>query len=258
MKLTPNALGIMIGGLVIASPALGQYASPPPQKAPEAGQGTAPAAAQGKTPKISSGARKEIIALQTAVNAKDAATIPAAIAAAKAKAKSKDDLYAVGQLQLKAAVDANDNAAIVNGLNAVLGSGFLEPADTLPLYLNLGKLQYNAKAYDQAAAAFEQMLKIDPANADATVMLAETRNGQGRTAEAVTMIQKAIAAKTAAGQKAEENWYKRAVALAFNAKLPNAPELGRQWVTAYPSPKNWRDTIRIYQTSSRLDDATLI
>jgi len=258
MKLTPTAVGIMLGGLVTASPALAQYASPPPQKAPEATQGAAPAAAPGKTPKISSGARKEIVALQAAVNAKDAAAIPAALAAAKAKAKSKDDLYAVGQLQLKAAVDANDNAAIINGLNAVLTSGFLDPAETLPLYLNLGKLNYNAKAYDQASAAFEQMLKIDPNNADAIVMLAETRNGQGRTAEAVTMIQKAIAAKTSAGQKADENWYKRAVALAFNAKLPNAPELGRQWVTAYPSPKNWRDTIRIYQTSSKLDDAALI
>ena len=86
--------------------------------------------------------------------------------------------------------------------------------------------------YDQAAAAFEQVLKIDPNNVDAMVMLAETRNGQGRTAEAVTMIQKAIAARIAAGQKADETWYKRAVALAFNAKLPTAanssPRLGRR------------------------------
>ena len=99
------------------------------------------------------------------------------------------------------------------------------------------------------------MLKIDPNNLDAMVMLAETRNGQGRTAEAVSLIQKAIAAKSAAGQKADESWYKRAVALAFNAKLPTAPELSRKWVAAYPSPKNWRDTIRIYQTTSQLDDS---
>ena len=249
MKLTNIALGIIVGGLVTASPAIAQ------EKAPDA---AASAQAAAKAPKISSGARKEIVALQTAVNAKDVATIPTALAAAKAKAKSKDDLYAIGQLQLKAAVDANDNAAIVNGLNAVLSSGFLDPADTLPLYMNLGKIQYNAKSYEPAAAAFEQVLKLNPNDVDATVMLAETRNGQGRTAEAVAMIQKAIAARTAAGQKSEENWYKRAVALAFNGNLPNVSEVGRQWVAAYPSPKSWRDTIRIYQTSSKLDDAALI
>ena len=36
------------------------------------------------------------------------------------------------------------------------------------------------------------------------------------------------------------------------------PALARDWVAAYPSPKNWRDAIRIYQTNSGLDDASLI
>jgi tetratricopeptide (TPR) repeat protein len=260
MKLTPIALALAFGGLMAASPALAQYASPPPAQAPDAprGESQAQAQAQGPQPKVSKAALKEIQALQTAVNAKDAAAIPGALAAAQAKAKTKDDQYIVAQLQLRAAVDAKNDAATIAGLQAVLASGFLPQAETLPLYMNLGKLNYNAKSYDAAATAFEQMLKADPNNLDATVMLAETRNGQGRPAEAVTLIQKAIAAKTAAGQKAEETWYKRAVALAFNAKLPNATELGRQWVQAYPNAKTWRDTIRIYQTTSQLDDAALL
>ena len=258
MKLTPTAIALMFGGMMAASPALAQYASPPPAQAPAAPQTATQAPAQAPQVKVSNAARKEIAALQAAVNAKDAAAIPAALAAAKAKAKTKDDNYAIAQLQLKAAVDANDNPAIISALQGVIATGFLSPAETMPLYMNLGKLSYNAKSYDAAAQAFEQILKVDPNNLDATVLLAETRNGQGRTAEAVTMIQKAIAAKTAAGQKAEESWYKRSVALAFNAKLPNAPELGRQWVAAYPSPKTWRDAIRIYQTSSQMDDSALL
>ena len=47
----------------------------------------------------------------------------------------------IAQLQLKAAVDAKDNAAIVAGLQAVLSFGLPAPAETLPLYINLGKLQ---------------------------------------------------------------------------------------------------------------------
>jgi tetratricopeptide (TPR) repeat protein len=258
MKLNPIALAISLGGLAAASPALAQYASPPPAQVPNVPRAETQTQAKGPEIKVSAGARKEIAALQTAVNAKDAATIPAALAAAKAKAKSKDDQYAIAQLQLKAAVDANDKVAMLAGLQAVISSGFLSPAETLPLYMNVGQLNYNAKSYDAAAAAFEQMLKIDPNHLDATVMLGETRNGQGRTAEAVSLIQKAIAAKTAAGQKPDESWYKRAVALAFNAKLPNAPELGRQWVAAYPTAKTWRDAIRIYQTSSALDDNALL
>jgi len=265
MKLTPTTLALVLASssIAMASPALAQMggygsSSPPPKVAIPAPKAEAEAPTSEYKPNISSAARKEIVELQTAVNAKDTATIPAKLAAAQAKAKNKDDHYVIAQLQLKAAVDANDEPAIIAGINAVLASDVLPAANAVPLYINLGKLQYNAKAYDQASAAFEHALQLDPNNVDATVMLAETRNGQGRTAEAVTMIQKAIAARVAAGQKPEENWYKREVALAYNAKLPNAPELARQWVAAYPSAKNWRDAIRIYQTDSGLDDAALL
>ena len=129
----------------------------------------------------------------------------------------------------------NDNAGIMTAIEAVLASGVTPPADTIPLYVNLGKLQYNAKAYDKAAAAFERALQLDPNNLDATVLLAETRNSQGRTAEGVALIQKAIAARVAAGQKPEESWYKRAVKLSYDAKLPTAAAIGREWVAAYPS-----------------------
>jgi tetratricopeptide (TPR) repeat protein len=259
MKLTPTAFVVLLASssIAFAAPALAQMGgsieatpSAPPAKKAEKGDAN--------QPQVSKGAIKEISALQTAVNAKDTANIPAALAAAKVKAKTKDDNYVIGQLQLKAAVDANDNAGIIAGLQAVLASGFVAPADTVRLNMNLGQLSYNAKAYDQAATALEQVLQVEPNNVDATVLLGETRNGQGRSAEAVSLIQKAIAGRTAAGQKADESWYKRAVALAYNAKMPNATELGRQWVAAYPSAKTWRDTIRIYQTTSQLSDSALL
>ena len=262
MKLTPTALALVLASssFAMASPALAQMggygataSQPSTPKPPKAEAETT-----GYKPNISASARKEISELQTAVNAKDTANIPAKLAAAQAKAKTKDDHYVIAELQLKAAVDASDSAGMMAAIEAIIASGVVPAADSNALYINLGKLQYNAKAYDKASAAFEQVLKTDPNNLDATVMLAETRNGQGRTAEGVALIQKAIAAKLAAGQKPEENWYKREVALAYNAKLPSAPQLARDWVAAYPSQKNWRDAIRIYQVNSGLDDAALI
>jgi tetratricopeptide (TPR) repeat protein len=257
MKLTTTALGLLAGSMLAAAPALAQYGSasqPAPAQTVQSDAKSAPSA----QPKVSKDAAKALGELQKAVNAKDTANIPALVTAAQAKVKTKDDRFVLAQLQLKAAVDASDNAGMIAGLQAVVNSGFLTPAETVPHYMNLGRLNYNAKANDQAAAAFEQVLKIDPKNLDATVLLAETRNNQGRPAEAVAMIQKAIAAKAAAGQKAEESWYKRAAALAFKAKLPNTADLSRDWLVAYPSAGAWRDTIRIYQNSGQLDDNGLL
>ena len=262
MKLTSTAMALLLAsaGLAIATPAQAQYGSAPPAPTPSSNQVSNDSAKQddASKPKVSSAAKKEIVDLQTAVNNKDTANIPAKVAAAKAKAKTKDDQYVIAQLQLKAAVNANDNAAMAAGLQEVVNSGYLKPTEVGPVFLNLGKLQYNAKAYDAAGFAFDQVLKSDPNNVEALVLLAETRNNQSRTAEAIGLIQKAIAARTAAGQKAEEAWYKRAVALSYNAKLPIAPTLAREWVSAYPNASNWRDTIRIYQVSTHAADAALL
>jgi len=158
---------------------------------------------------------------------------------------------------LKAAVDSNNEAAMGEALEAMTLSGAPE-GSTAIIFNNLGKIRYNAKAYDKASAAFERAVQLDPKDTDAMILLAEARNSQGRTAEGVGFIQKAIAVQTAAGKKPEESWYKRAVALAYNANLSSAPAIAREWVAAYPSPKNWRDAIRIYQTTSKLEDSALI
>ena len=262
MKLTPTAIALLLAtsGFAIATPAQAQYGSAPPASSSPSNQVSNDASkqAEANTPKVSSAAKKEMVDLQSAVNKNDVANIPAMIAAAKAKAKTKDDQYIIGQLQLKAAVAANDNAAMLAGLQQIVDSGFLSPVAAAPAYLNLGKLHYNAKAYDPAASALEQALKGDPNNVEALIMLAETRNSQNRTPEAITTIQRAIAVRSAAGQKAEEAWYKRAVALSYNAKLASAPTLAREWVAAYPSPSSWRDTIRIYQVTNHAADAALL
>ena len=262
MKLTSTTFGLLLASasIALAAPAAAQYGMPAPPKPPAPPSKPAADAppAETKGPAISSGARKEIVALQTAVNAKDATAIAAALPAAQAKAKTKDDRYVIAKLQLKAAVDANNTDAMAQGVEAVLASGYADPSEVQTLYLGLGKLHYNAKAYDKAGAALDQVLRIDPNNVEALVVQAETRNSQGRAAEGVALLQKAIGIRVAAGQKPEEAWYKRAVKLAFDAKLPATPAMARDWVAAYPSPKNWRDAIRIYQTNTGLDDAALI
>jgi tetratricopeptide (TPR) repeat protein len=250
------ALALAFGGVAVPASALAQMGGSM-QSTPSASQPAAPKAGERKY-NISSGARNAIATLQKAVAAKDAAAIPAALAAAKAAAKTNDDKYVIGQLQLRAAVDQKDSAGITAGIEAILASGAATPEQRLPLEVNLGKQHYGAKQYDQAATAFEAVLRTDPNNADALAMLAETRKAQGRVPDAVSLLQRGISAKQTSGQKAPEEWYKRAVALAYEAKLPAVFQLSRDWVAAYPSPTTWRDTLRIYQNSNTLSDDVLI
>jgi tetratricopeptide (TPR) repeat protein len=254
------ALTLAFGGTAAATPALAQYQTPAPAPQQQIQQpaADAPAEAPGRKYDLSNAARKAIIELQAAVNAKDVATIPAKLAAAKAVQKTTDDKFVIAQFQLKAAVDAKDETGITAGIEAMLASGGVSQADTLPLYSNLGRQYYKAKQFDQAGTAFERVLQLNPNDTDAMAMLAETRKAQGRVPDAVALLQKGIAARVAAGQKPSEDWYKRAVALAYEAKLPAAVSLSRDWVAAYPTPSNWRDTLRIYKNSSGLDADVVI
>jgi acyl-CoA synthetase (AMP-forming)/AMP-acid ligase II len=183
MTFDRNVLGLSIAAasLAIASPAQAQYgsagqapygsAAPAPAPAPKSAE-TAPT---GKQPRVSEAARKEIVALQNAVNAKDTVNFPAALAAAQAKAKTSDDKYLIAKLQLKAAADANDDNRIAQAIEAVIASGYDISAESGVLFSNLAKIYYNAKAYDRASTALDRLLQVEPNNVDAIVMQAEAR-----------------------------------------------------------------------------------
>lgn len=222
--------------------------------APAAAQGGS-APAQQQQPKItpSKGAVKALSELQDAVNKNDYASVPAKVAAAEAVATTKEDHYLVGQLQLKAAVTANDKAGISAAIDRVAASGLLDSAKTASLYVGLGGSYFNDKQYAPAAAAYQKALTIDPRNPEAVKMVGESLFAAGQKAEAAAAFQRAIQASVAAGQKPDEALVKRAVAVAYEAQSPTAIELARQWVAAYPSGGSWSDALAIYSNLSRPD-----
>jgi len=247
MKLTTAAFGL--GAVLFATPLAAQMPS-------RTGQDEKPAPAvpeKASDIKPSSGARKALFELQTAVNANDVANIPAKVAAAQAVATSKEDKYLIGQMQLKAALAAKDNAAMAAAIDVIAGSGYLDASKSAELYGSLGGSLYNSKQFTQAAAAFEKASQLDPRNADFQINLGESRFAVGQKAEAVKAMQRAIQLKTAAGQKPEEALYKRMVTIAYAAELPAAAELGREWVAAYPSVDSWHNSIAIYRNLSKPD-----
>ncbi|MFL6720574.1 MAG: tetratricopeptide repeat protein [Sphingomonas sp.] len=239
-----------------ASPAAAQYGSAPSSgsvPSPQAPQASESGAKGGPKIAPSGKALKAIVELQTAVNKNDVANIPAKVAAAQAVATTKEDRYLIGELQLKAAIAAKNDAAIASAVDMIAGSGYLDPAKTSALYSGLGTTLYNDKQYAQAQAAFQKAAAADPRNTEAPAMLAEAYFAQGQKAEAVAAFQRAIQARAAAGQKPDEALLKRAVAIAYESQSPSAIDLSRQWVAAYPSPESWHNAIAIYRNLEHPD-----
>jgi tetratricopeptide (TPR) repeat protein len=203
--------------------------------------------------KVSRQAAKAIQELQETVKANNFAEVPAKAAAADAVARTVDDRYIIGVLRYQAATAAKDDAARAAGLEAMIASQF-NGVPRKELYLDLGSTYTRLKQADRAAAAYQQALQLDPNSIDATAGLAELRIEQGQTGEALALLQKGIALQSSGGAQPTEAWLKRAVAVAYNAKLPQAVPISRDWVKAYPTTENWGDALAIYQNMTQLDE----
>lgn len=258
MKSTMSAIGlsVAIAAGSAAGPASAQYAPTTPTPMPT-GTGAQEAPAEAPAIAPSRGAHKAILALQEAVNANDTANIPARLAAAEAAAKTAEDRYLIAGMRYKAAVAANDNAGKAAALEALIASGLAQPQQLPGLYGELANAYIATQQKDRAAAAIERLIAVEPNNVQAAILLANTRKEQGRAAEGVALLQKSIASAAARG-RADERLYQHAVQMAYDARLPVAIDLSRQWVAAYPTSENWRNALRIYRNLERPPESILI
>ena len=241
----------------VSIPAAAQYSAPvaAPQTVPvpETREQSAPT---GKQLKLTPKAQKAIIDLQTAVKAKNGAAIPGLLAAAQAVAKTQDDRYAIGSLQLQAAIDSNDTAGLVTAADVIAANG-ATAAETAKIYQFAAQRFGAAKQYAPASAAVDKLLAIDPNNSEAMLLKSEMLFQQKRVPDSLAALGQAIDRKKASGA-VPESWYQARVARAYDAKLPAVYGYSRSWVAAYPSPQHWRDTINIYRNQSGLDRVALI
>jgi Flp pilus assembly protein TadD len=267
----------MLGIALVASTALstaavaqreGGYRAPaaPPQTPQPRGEQEQSKASKGgatvmigsKKVSLSAEFAKTYNELAKALEANASADVSAQVAAAHAAAKSPEEHYLAYQLQLKAAMGAKNEAEMGKAVAGMLSTG-VAPAELQgPLHLANGKVKYNQKQYAEAAAEFQKVLQLDPANAEAKNLLSQTQLNSASPADAVAMLQKSIAEQSAGGAKAPEALYKRALSAAYKAKLPAAVDISRQWVADYPTPANWSDAIRIYRNFHELDDAATL
>ncbi|HYW17099.1 MAG TPA: hypothetical protein VE891_13225 [Allosphingosinicella sp.] len=219
---------------------------------------TAAAAPQG--PSLSKEERAALLPVQTAVTAKDWAGAQAALPAAAAAATGPGGRYYVGRFQLEIGIGTNNEALQAQGMDNLLASGQVPVADQGPIYRNQGILATKANNRAKAEAAFARAVELSPNDTETLISLAQVKNDLKKPAEAVQLISRAIDLKRAAGQKADESWYKYALKLAYDGRSNPAlreasQKLSRDLVTAYPSKENWRDSVLIFRETNNLDAA---
>jgi len=205
---------------------------------------------------LSAEAQNTLAALQKAVSAGDAAVYPGALAAAQAAAKSADEKYLVARMQFDHARRTSNAAEQTQAVEAMIASGSATPTELFSFHGSVAEAAYKANDFAKAEAAFAEMARLQPNNADVLSNLAIVRNRMGKGGDSVQALNQAIAAKLAAGQPVPEEYHKRAFAAAYNAKnFPLANKANHSWLSAYPTSQNWREAMRNFRALVPLDDS---
>lgn len=223
---------------------------------------TAPAVAKDKKEEAKPGLKlspevlKPAQIAQPAIAAKDFATAEPAVLQMEAAVKTDDDKYIAAALRydleqqkLAAAQAANPNAPInetvlAKPLDALIASPSTPAADRGRYAYRRGALAFNGKQYPQALQYFTKAKELGYSDPNLALQIVQAKMNSGDVAGGTADLEAAIAAQSAGGQKADEQLYKYAVAKSYAAKLkPQTMAWLKKWVSAYPTSKNWRDTI---------------
>lgn len=242
------AVSLMVGGALAATPAVAQK-----KKQQAAAQ---PA---GWQPKLS---KEEVAALrpvEVAITAKDWAAAQAALPAAQAAATSPDGRFYVGQFYVTIGAATNNMQLQSQGIDLMLASGGGDPTKLAPLNRAQGAMAMQNRDFAKAEAAYTRWAQLAPNDQEAQIALAELKFRQKKPQEALPLFERLIAARRSAGGQVPENWYLYALQSAVDAKMaPQAQALSRTVLSAYPTPKNWRNALLIYRQNATLaPDATL-
>lgn len=178
--------------------------------------------------------------------------------AAAAEGKTPDDLYLIGLLFINSGVSTKDNATIKRGIDMALESGRTPPEDQVKFVRTLGTIALQANDYTTAMTQFERYLQLNPNDAPVIAEMAELYRRQKLNQKAVQTMQQAISVQEkTSGAKADESWYRRTLAIAYDGGLAaETLSSGEALVTNYPNPTNWRDVIVIWRETNKLDDQT--
>ncbi|USI72976.1 tetratricopeptide repeat protein [Sphingomonas morindae] len=228
-----------------------------------AGMTASPALAKKKEEAAQQGAqfstafRQAAQPVQKAMQAGDYAGAKAALPALLQAASTPDDKYQGYLIQLQIALKENDAATQNSAIDQILATGKATPEVTKQILNVRGVNAFNSNDLATADKAFTQLVQLNPQDGDTAILLAQTKLREKQPQAALPVVDQAIQAKKASGQPVPEDWYRRALAIAYDGKMPaETVKYGQQLISAYPSPAAWRTVLQTYRDTNRLDQQT--
>jgi tetratricopeptide (TPR) repeat protein len=238
-----------------------------------AGAAGAQVAPQPRTINVSREEENAINALAAAAAQVNRPAQDAALAAARAAARSAEGRYAVARYQLDIARARSDAQLYNQAIDAMVESGLAAPDEMASLLANQASRAYSGGDMARTERLLARAVEAAPNNVEALTDYAQFKSRVNRreTAAAdrqlaVQLFSRAIEANRAAGRASSESLHRRALAVAYDSTRPplglvqlgpQAVALARALVAAYPSQVNWRDALLVYRDVTAAGDAEL-
>lgn len=196
---------------------------------------------QAQVPQLSPAENAAIGPLVTAYRAQDWTTATAALPAAQAAAQSAYAKYLVGEMQFGIGRATQNQQLQTDGVEAMLASGAVPPENVQPLLVNRASFAIRAENWPRAEEALTRILETDPNNVERVWQLAEVKIKLNKNPEALALYQRLIQLGEASGQRASEERYRRAYALAQDTRNAQAAaQIQAALLQHYPSSDSLR------------------
>lgn len=179
-------------------------------------------------------------------------------------AVSPDERQALGGMMFNTGISAKDQALQLQGVDMMLASGKVQPAEAGRFNLVGFQVASSLKQYDQARTYLQRAIDANYTApnitmADLQMNMAELYFGENRNVEGLQYLSDAIAAHKAKGEAVDPRWYRRGVSVAYtNEIVPQVYDFVTAWVTDNPAPENWRDAVNLTRNLNDFEPQVLL
>ena len=208
-------------------------------------------AEQSAPPEMSEAFRVPALAADQAIDANDLTTARSQLATATAAATNDKERYFVDRISLKLSDKAKDAALMQRALDGLIANSTTPPEELKTYVMSRAEVALNAKKPAEALPLLRKAQSLGSTDPNLSLRLVTAMVDSGDVKGGVAELDKAIAAKKAAGQPAPAEWYLYAA-----GKLQNANDTAgtidwmERLVRAYPTPQNWLQALSFYRSTA--------
>ncbi|MBO9579470.1 MAG: hypothetical protein J7498_01090 [Sphingobium sp.] len=181
---------------------------------------------------------------------------------AEAAATTPDDHYFVGNFWLNIGIGKQDQATQLKGVEMMLASGKVAPADLVKIETAAGGLSSNLKNNEAARKHYAAAIAAGADPSETEALLAETyfgeayaqiegngfsAAGRAKAIEGLPHLRKAIDAQIAKGVTPPLGWYERGFQTAVLALTPDAFDWAKLTLAQTDKASDWRIALRLLQ-----------